>query len=86
MGDSRIIIDWLNNKGKLQVLALDYWKEKIRDLIKKFEEISFEHIFRESNAEADHLSKTTLQHQEGLMSYNKWVDGVMGQTMYLKIF
>jgi hypothetical protein len=86
LGDSRIIIDWLNNKGKLQVLALDCWKEKIRDLIKNFKEISFLHIFRESNVEADHLSKKALQHQEGLISYNKWVDGAMGQTMYLKIF
>jgi ribonuclease HI len=46
LGDSQIIIDWLNNKGKLRVLALDRWQEKIIDFIKNFKEISFEHIFR----------------------------------------
>jgi ribonuclease HI len=86
LGDSRIVIDWLNNKGKLQVIALDCWKEKIRDLIKNFEEISFMHIFRDSNVEADLLSKMALQQKEGLISYNKWVEGSMGQTLYLKLF
>ena len=36
LGDSNIIIDWLNNKGKLQVIALECWKDKITDLIKSF--------------------------------------------------
>jgi hypothetical protein len=81
LGYSHIIIDSLNNKGKLKVLALDCWKEKIRDLIKNFREISFEHIFQESNMEADQLSNASLQKKEGLISYNKWVEGAMGQTM-----
>jgi ribonuclease HI len=86
LGDSRIVIHWLNNKGKLQVIALDCWKERIRDLIKNFEEISFTHIIRELNSEVDLLSKMALQQQEGKISYNKWVEGSMGPTLYLNLF
>jgi ribonuclease HI len=86
LGDSRIVIDWLNNKGKLQVTSLDCWKEKIIDLIKNLEEISFMHIFLDSNLEENLLSKRCLQQQDCLISYNKLVEGSMGQTLYLKLF
>jgi ribonuclease HI len=52
-GDSRIIIDWLNDKGKLQVNALECWKDRIRELNKSFSSINYTHIYRESNMEAD---------------------------------
>jgi hypothetical protein len=46
-GDSRIIIDWLNYKGKLQVISLDCWKDRIRDLSKTFRSINYSHIYRD---------------------------------------
>ena len=56
-GDSKIIIDWLNNNGKLQVIALECWKDRIMDLIKAFTQIIFSHVYRETNEETDILSK-----------------------------
>jgi hypothetical protein len=44
-GDSRIIIDWLNGKGKLQVNALECLKDRIKDLNKSFSSINYTHIY-----------------------------------------
>jgi hypothetical protein len=41
MGDSRVIIDWLSSKGRLQVSALEGWKNRIQFLTKKFSEYHF---------------------------------------------
>jgi hypothetical protein len=86
LGDSRIIIDWLNNKGKLQVNALECWKDRIKELNNAFSLISYTHIFRESNMEADLLSKRSLQEQEGKIKYHKWIDGHEGPTLILKLY
>jgi ribonuclease HI len=59
-GDSKIIIDWLNKKGKLQVTALECWKDRITELTQAFSQINFSHIYRELNVEADILSKNAL--------------------------
>jgi hypothetical protein len=60
LGDSKIVIEWLNQKGALQVVSLERWKERIKDTLKYFRNISFAHIFREENQEADILSKLAL--------------------------
>jgi hypothetical protein len=85
-GDSKIIIDWCNCKGKLQVIALDGWKDRIRDLSKIFSSLSFSHIYREFNMEADRLSKKALKMQEGKISYNKWEEGIEGPTLFLNLY
>jgi ribonuclease HI len=56
LGDSKVIIDWINQKGNLQAVNIEGWKLKTKDLVSKFEDISFQHIFREHNKEADQLS------------------------------
>jgi ribonuclease HI len=86
LGDSRIIIDWLNNKGKLQVIALECWKDRIFELIKGFTQINFTHIYRELNLEADLLSKSALQEQEGKLTFYQWKDGHVGPTQHLYLF
>jgi ribonuclease HI len=78
LGDSKIVIDWLNFRGNLQVTSLVGWMDKILDLIKSFNTIRFDHIYREENEEADALSKKSLQVPEGKIHYNKWQDGHEG--------
>jgi ribonuclease HI len=85
-GDSRIIIDWLNSRGKLQVISLLGWKDRIRELQSTFRKINFTHIYREHNKEVDLLSKSALQKQEGKITYNHWVDGHEGPTHFLNLF
>jgi hypothetical protein len=31
IGDSKIIIDWCNGNGRLQILALEGWKDQIKN-------------------------------------------------------
>jgi ribonuclease HI len=65
MGDSKVVIDWLSNRGRLQVCAIEGWKARIKDLIKSFNLVSFEHIYRNFNMDADLLSKQALGEPEG---------------------
>jgi ribonuclease HI len=68
LGDSKVIIDWLKQKGNLQAINIEGWKCKNRDLVSSFRGIYFQHIFRESNEEADKLSKQALSTTKGRIS------------------
>jgi hypothetical protein len=41
LGDSKVVIEWLNNRGRLQASAIEGWKPKIKELINHFQEIIF---------------------------------------------
>jgi ribonuclease HI len=84
-GDSRVIIEWLNDRGKLNVCSIEGWKIRTKDLIKKFQYISFHHLYREFNKEADKLSKEALLVPEGKITYYQWEPGGAGQTKHLAI-
>ena len=73
-------------KGALQVVTLDCWKDRISDLIKLFKAITFSHIYKEDNEEADCLSKQALQKQSGKITYNLWEYNHEGSTMFLKLY
>jgi ribonuclease HI len=70
LGDSKIIIDWINNIGSLQVISIDCWKDRVKELIKLFSVITFAHVYREENQEADLLSKKALSERAGAIAYN----------------
>jgi hypothetical protein len=65
LGDSKIVIDWLNNKGTLQVSSLLGWLDQVLGLNHIFIFISFAHIYREENEEANSFSKKMLHFLEG---------------------
>jgi ribonuclease HI len=85
LGDSKVIIEWMSNKSRLQVSALEGWKNRIKDLIKRFQSISFHHVYRNFNSEADVLSKHALGEPEGHISYVCWYKGVEGPRDIFKI-
>jgi hypothetical protein len=80
-----VIIDWLSKKGRLQVSSLDGWKNRILILIKNFQNISFHHVHRQFNTEADFLSKQALGEPEGQIFYVRWHRGIEGTKEYLNI-
>jgi ribonuclease HI len=86
LGDSKIVIDWLNRMGSILVANLDGWKEIIIDLIPLFRSITFARIYREENKEADVLSKKVLHLRQGQISYNHSVDGQEGPTLLLHMY
>jgi hypothetical protein len=85
-GDSKIVIDWLNGKGTLRVVALECWKDRILDLIQTFSHTSFTHLYREKNQKADSLSKKSLQDPPGNLYYQIWEDGLEITNHYISIY
>jgi hypothetical protein len=86
LGDSKVVIDWLNSKGQLHVSSLLGWMDRTRELQHKFRHITFLHTPRENNKKADALSKTALQKQVGLLSYNHWLENHEGPTININYF
>jgi ribonuclease HI len=84
--DSRIIIEWLRNKGDLQAISLLAWKDRIRTLQRSFNNLSYKHIFWAQNNTTDKLSKESLQKREGIITYNHWIDGHEGPPLFLTLF
>ena len=85
LGDPKVIIDWLLNKGRLQVCSMEGWKARIKSLSKKFQFISYQHIFRSFNIEADTLSKQAIEDPEGTLSYHHWSNGAEGPRRQIRI-
>jgi hypothetical protein len=68
-GDSKVAIDWINDKSNLNLLYLISWKDKIRRLKDKFDGIKFMHVHRKFNSEADSLSKKALNYPMGWLFF-----------------
>jgi hypothetical protein len=58
--DSKVPIDWIARKAKLNLLYLNPWKSKITSLKDTFNGVKFMHVHRKFNTEADTLSKHAL--------------------------
>jgi ribonuclease HI len=86
INDSKVVIDGLNNSGKLQSITLVAWMDHINNLLHHFKKLIFTHTSREFNREADLLSKTALQKQKGMIIYTHWMDGHEGPSHSIKIF
>ena len=84
--DSKIVIDWLNQKCILQVLNLECWKDRIKALLKDFMSLDFYHTYRTFNREADELSKKNLHQPEGKITYYQMEDGLVGMHLFLNLF
>lgn len=52
-GDSLCIINWIGGLAALNVIHLEQWKTRILELKAFFELVSFTHVYREYNQEAD---------------------------------
>jgi hypothetical protein len=40
LGDSKVIIEWINNRGRLQASAIEGWKHRTKELIKNFKKLA----------------------------------------------
>jgi ribonuclease HI len=75
VGDSKVIIDWFTNANNLQVVSLQHWMKKIRDLSRNFTQLKAQHIYREYNKEVDLLSKATLTLEEDGLYFAEFKEG-----------
>ena len=60
VGDSKMIIDWLNQRCRLQVLNLEFWLLKVKELVTRFTKLESQYIYGIFNQEVDDLSKKVL--------------------------
>jgi len=84
--DSRNTIDWLNQKGTLQVLYLTCWKDQIKALLKDFTTLVFYHTYRAFNREGNELSKNVFHQPEGKITYYQMEDGLVGMNVLFHKF
>jgi len=84
LGDSKIIIDWLNGLADLRVAALNCWKARTKDATLLFRNLTFQHIFREENKEADSLLKKALRLPPSQIYLTFWEDGHEGISYKIK--
>jgi ribonuclease HI len=85
IGDSKIIIDWINNVGSLQAISIECWKDEVKDLMNYFSVITFAHVYREENQDANTLSKKALTERIGVIIYNQWMDGHEGPKIFINM-
>jgi hypothetical protein len=86
MGDSKVVIDWMQRKGNLLATKIEGWKRRVRTLEKNFQNLILQHIYREANVEADSLSKKSILSPKGSLIYWTWDDEREGQLITLQIF
>jgi ribonuclease HI len=86
LGDSKVIIEWINHKGNLHSTNIECWKQKTKDLAKTFNDISFQHIYRDHNKEADSLSKRALKETKGRLLVFHCENGEDSPISSLNIF
>jgi len=85
IGDSKIIIEWLKEKYKLQITSLMGWMDRLKVLKNSFRE-HFTHVYMDLNMDAYHLSKKALTKTEGKLDFNRWVEGNEGPTLSINLF
>jgi hypothetical protein len=81
-----IVINWLGEKGRLQVISLECWKDRLVDLIKLFQHITFDHAYMDDNSEEDSLSKQALLKQPGKIFYFQSVEDHEGPPLSIELF
>ena len=69
-----MVIDWENRKMQIKAPHLQHLLRVIKVQKASFETISFTHIYRELNIEADKLSKVALALHPGLMEVREIKD------------
>ena len=85
-GDSSVIINWEKGNATLSPPDLHYWCRESRKLCTHFLELSFFHIYREHNHQADSLSKVALNLALGYTTYSEFFDGLMTSHDNFKLF
>jgi len=85
-GDSLLVINWLNGSSLIHAKNLVHHCSRVRELITHFEQIQFQHIFRQHNMEADCLSKKGIGCTEGLLQIEEIEDGYIKSSSSHRIF
>jgi hypothetical protein len=71
VGDSRVVIDWLDGKSQLEALNLRPWEVKTQELKLQFKWLKGLQVHRQFNSMEDSLSKLALEKQHGWLHFKE---------------
>lgn len=83
-GDSLCVIDWARGRSELNTLLLNPCPSRVRSLINRFPDLTFSHLYRCYNGEADRLSKISLGIMDGFLHCKVFVDGSLTDTQVIR--
>jgi ribonuclease HI len=86
LGDSRVVIDWINKLCNLHSIQIEGWKERTLSLSKLFMDNKYQHFSRSHNKMADALSKRALTGEVGRLSIYHSDDGIESHITHLNLF
>jgi ribonuclease HI len=86
LGDSRLVIEWINNKCILHAVHIESWMDRTRLLSKQFMDVKYSHISRLHNKEADALSKRALSGVMGRLSIFHTENGIDSPITIINLF
>jgi len=84
--DSKLVIQWMNNVRTLDNLELINLRLISKSVSATFQDISFCHIFREKNSDADRLSKDAINLEDNMLSLEVLIDGKQSSHREHKLF
>ena len=76
IGDSRIIIQAINNHSKTQKTTLNNLLDKICLLLRHFKAYKFYHVLRDLNGEADKEANRGALLETGVLTVNEMTESV----------
>jgi len=85
-GDSKVVIDWFNGISALNVITLNQWKERVKELGSFFSQIQVFHIHRSFNSQAYILSKKGLESIYGTLFVDEYVGDIKMNIWSYSIF
>ena len=72
--DSKLIVEQLNGKWKVKAPGIIPLYNETKDIVSKFKHITFSHVYRKYNTEADALANQAMDHagsQDGVLSKDR---------------
>ena len=64
-GDSKLVIEQMKGAWRVRAEGLRALHLEARGIARKFESVTFEHVRRAGNAEADRLANVAMDEEEG---------------------
>jgi ribonuclease HI len=86
LGDSKLVLDWINQISELNSVHLEGWKLKTRMLAIFFSDIQFCHVPRAHNGAADALSKTALNAVVGRLTVYHCDNDIESPVSFYNLF
>lgn len=86
LGDSQVVINWISGEASVSSLELHHWFFNTRRLMNDFTFLSFNHIFRKLNIEADALSKREIGAMDSRLCVLLLSVGLCSRSGYLDLF